>query len=70
MDGQISQGNTTSEVMTVKDVADYLRVSEAKVYRMALASQIPAFRIGRSWRFKKEQIDEWIIQKSEIRRLT
>jgi excisionase family DNA binding protein len=70
MDRQIPQGNTTSEVMTVKDVADYLRVSEAKVYRMALDGQIPAFRVGRAWRFKKGQIDDWITQKSEIHRAT
>lgn len=52
-------------VMTARDVAEYLRFSEAKVYRMAKAGQIPAVRIGRAWRFKRELIDEWIRRESE-----
>ena len=51
-----------AKVMTVKDVAHYLRISEQKVYRMALACQIPAFRVGKSWRFKQDLIDSWIQQ--------
>ncbi len=57
--------DSSAMVMTVRDVAEYLRLSEAKVYRMAKAGAIPAFRIGRAWRFKREMIDEWIRQGSE-----
>jgi excisionase family DNA binding protein len=52
-------------IMTVHDVAEYLRLSEAKVYKMARAGQIPAIRMGKTWRFKRELIDEWIRQKAE-----
>lgn len=52
-------------IMTVHDVAGYLRLSEAKVYKMARAGQIPAIRMGKTWRFKRELIDEWIRQKAE-----
>jgi excisionase family DNA binding protein len=48
------------QVMTVPELAKYLRLSQAKVYRMAKEGSIPAFQIGRSWRFKKELIDAWI----------
>ena len=58
------EGN--ARVMTVKDVAHYLKVSESKVYRMALASQIPAFRVGKSWRFKQDLIDSWIQQECNL----
>ena len=51
-------------VMTVKDVANYLNISVSKVYFMANANQIPAFRVGKSWRFKRDQIDTWIQQTS------
>jgi excisionase family DNA binding protein len=46
-------------IMTVHDVAKYLRLSETKVYRIARAGTLPAIRIGKTWRFKKELIDEW-----------
>lgn len=48
------------QIMTVKDVALYLKLNERTVYRMAAAAKIPAFKVGTSWRFKKEEIDTWI----------
>jgi excisionase family DNA binding protein len=47
-------------VMTAREVAAYLRVSKATVYRLANAGQIPATRVGRSWRFHRRLIDEWL----------
>ncbi len=46
--------------MTVKDVASYLKLNERTVYRMATSSKIPAFKVGTSWRFKREDIESWI----------
>ena len=51
-------------IMNVHDVATYLRLSEAKVYRMAKLGIVPAFRVGKSWRFKKDMIDDWIRQET------
>jgi excisionase family DNA binding protein len=48
-----------NEILTVDQVAAYLKLSEATIYRMAKTGRIPAKRIGRSWRFSKELIDEW-----------
>lgn len=53
-------------IMTVHDVAEYLRLSEAKVYRMANEGCVPALRIGKTWRFKRELIDEWIRRETEL----
>ena len=53
-------------IMTVHDIAGYLRLSEAKVYRMAKDGCIPALRIGKTWRFKRELIDEWIRRETEL----
>jgi excisionase family DNA binding protein len=53
-------------IMTVHDVAEYLRLSEAKVYRMANEGCIPALRMGKTWRFKRELIDEWIRRETEL----
>jgi len=46
-------------IMTVHDVASYLRLSEAKVYRLAKEGCVPSFRLGKSWRFRRDLIDEW-----------
>ena len=48
-----------NEIMTAQEVANYLRLAEATVYKLAQAGDIPAVRVGRAWRFKKELIDEW-----------
>jgi excisionase family DNA binding protein len=53
-------------IMTVRDVARYLRMSEAKVYRMVNNGQIPSFRLGKSWRFKRELVDNWILKETEL----
>ena len=53
-----------NEIMTVQEVAQYLRLSTATVYKLAQAGKIPSTRVGRMWRFKRELIDEWIRQQS------
>jgi excisionase family DNA binding protein len=49
-----------AEIMTTKEVANYLRLHEITVGKYAAEGKIPAIRIGRVWRFDKEAIDEWI----------
>jgi excisionase family DNA binding protein len=44
----------------IKDVAEYLKVTERTIYRLAAAKKIPAFKVGGSWRFSKMDIDSWI----------
>jgi excisionase family DNA binding protein len=54
-----------SSIMTVHDVADYLRLSEATIYQMARTGRIPVLHMGRIWRFKKENIDDWLDKSAE-----
>ena len=51
-------------IMTIGEVADYLKVTERTIYRQAGAKQIPAFKLGGSWRFSKADIDGWIRDQS------
>ncbi|MBH3400069.1 helix-turn-helix domain-containing protein [Pseudomonas fluorescens] len=48
------------EVMTIKEVAEYLKVNERTIYRLAASSGLPAFRVGNSWRFKRSELEAWI----------
>lgn len=50
----------TSDVLTLEEVADYLRISRETVERQATSGQIPARRIEDSWRFLKQAIDNWL----------
>ncbi|MBN1314518.1 MAG: helix-turn-helix domain-containing protein [Anaerolineales bacterium] len=46
-------------ILTVEEVAIFLQLSEATIYKMAQDGKIPAKRVGRSWRFSHAQIQEW-----------
>ena len=48
------------EILTLSEVAEYLKVAERTIYRLAGARKLPAFKVGGSWRFAKADIDEWI----------
>jgi len=48
------------EVMTAKDLAEYLSFSKNWVYRKAEAGEIPGVKLGNRWRFKKSVIDRWL----------
>ena len=66
MNGKRFVAESDVGIMTVHDVAEYLRLSEAKVYKLANEGRVPALRMGRSWRFKKEILDEWIRRETEL----
>ncbi|MGH2372166.1 MAG: helix-turn-helix domain-containing protein [bacterium] len=47
-------------ILTVQEVAAYLRLHAVTVYRMAQNGELPAFRVGRRWRFRRDQIEQWV----------
>lgn len=55
------------DILTIKQVAQYLQVNERTIYRLAAASDIPAFKVGGSWRFRKADIEHWIANQSKAR---
>lgn len=58
-----------SPAITVREVAAYLNVDEKTVYRLIKRGHLPGFKVAGAWRFKKQDIDEWIErQKSAVAR--
>ncbi|MBO9491421.1 helix-turn-helix domain-containing protein [Endozoicomonas sp. G2_1] len=55
----------TNDILTVKEVAEYLKVNERTIYRLASSGELPAFRVGSSWRFRQHEIDIWIEKQSQ-----
>ena len=50
----------SDDILTIEEVAKYLRVSERTVYDWAQKGEIPAGKIGTVWRFKKTEIEKWV----------
>lgn len=53
------------EILTLRQVAEFLKVTDRTIYRLAAAKKIPAFKVGGTWRFSKAEITEWIQQQSK-----
>ncbi len=49
-----------TDIMTIKEISEYLKLAEKTVYRLVAAKKIPGFKIGGAWRFRKSEIDKWI----------
>ena len=47
------------KVLDVREAAEYLRINDQTLRRLARDGEIPAFKVGRSWRFKRETLDAW-----------
>ncbi|HQM51030.1 MAG TPA: helix-turn-helix domain-containing protein [Candidatus Hydrogenedentes bacterium] len=50
----------SNEIMTVEEVAGYLKVKPQTVYKWAQDGQIPGTKLGKEWRFRRRILDEWI----------
>ena len=52
------------ELMTVEELAGYLRLTQRTMYRLLKDDKLPAIKVGRQWRFNKGDIDAWLHQNS------
>lgn len=57
---------TNNNLMDVGELAAYLGVHKATVYRHVQKGKIPGFKIGADWRFHRRSIDKWIKQKEQV----
>lgn len=48
------------QILTLKEVASYLKLAEKTAYRLASEGKLPGFKVGGSWRFKREDLEAWI----------
>ncbi len=50
----------SEEILTTEEVYKYLKIPRSSLYKLAEDKKIPAFKVGRHWRFKKSKIDAWV----------
>ena len=53
------------QILTIKEVAIYLKLAEKTAYKLAAEGRLPGFKVGGSWRFKQEDIERWIEEKKK-----
>jgi excisionase family DNA binding protein len=56
------------QLLTLEQVADYLNVDKFTVYRLIAGKDLPAFKVGNQWRFKKQLIENWLKKNSNFQR--
>lgn len=54
-------------LMTLKEVAEYLHLTERTLYKWAQEGKIPASKLGSAWRFRKSDVDEWVEERKNVR---
>jgi excisionase family DNA binding protein len=54
------------EILTPREAAEYLSVHVRTIYRLAKHGEIPGRKVGGSWRFKRDALDEWLSWKGDL----
>ena len=59
--GDESRGHSPdNEILTIEEVAAYLRLTPQTIYKWAQEKRIPAAKLGKEWRFRKSILDHWL----------
>ncbi len=61
---QDARSGAEHEILTVLDVARFLRVPKSTVYKLARVGELPASKIGKHWRFLRRDIQQWVHSRS------
>ena len=61
---QGEMADSEGEILTLEEVAAFLRAGKRTVYRFAQRGEIPAFKVGGTWRFRRSELERWIDQNS------
>lgn len=61
---------TKPSLMTVDELARYLRMKKVTIYKHAQNGKLPGFKVGSTWRFKKTTIDRWIEEQEDRQKKT
>ncbi len=65
---QAGQKSAVSAMLTVTELAEYLKISRSMIYRLLKRGELPGFKIGNDWRFNAEEIDRWLEERKIVPR--
>jgi excisionase family DNA binding protein len=52
-------------VLTVRELAKYLKVHPSTIYRLLKTGQLPAFRVGGDWHFNVAEVERWLLEREK-----
>jgi excisionase family DNA binding protein len=55
----------TDHILTLKEIAEYLKLTEKTAYRLAAEKKLPGFKVGGSWRFRMSDLQAWIEEQKD-----
>jgi excisionase family DNA binding protein len=58
--GDTNGGTKLPSILTTEEVLGYLKVNPRTIYRLIRSGELPAIRIGRQWRFRRSDLDDWL----------
>jgi len=58
--GLHAMGEPAGEVLTIEELAAYLKIPKSTLYKLARDGSVPCQKVGKHWRFHKSAIDEWL----------
>ncbi len=61
----MNEENMAKDIITIKEVAKFLKVTERTLYRLVQEGKVPAFKVGGSWRFELADIEAWIAEQKK-----
>ena len=70
MDPVERKGRGGTEILTIREVAGYLKLPVSTVYRLAERRDLPGHKVGRQWRFHKSVLDDWFREHAATSRST
>jgi excisionase family DNA binding protein len=59
------KSDQASPVITVRELAGYLKVHQSTIYRLLRGHKLPSFRVGSDWRFSREAVDQWMSEQQK-----
>ena len=57
----------SDEIVTLREVAAFLKIKEKTAYRLVAEGRLPGFKVGGAWRFRRDDLEEWINRKLDKR---
>lgn len=54
-----------TDILTIREVAEYLKLNEKTTYRLVADGKIPGFKVGGAWRFRLTEIERWIKEQEQ-----
>jgi len=60
----VPETQSAGDILTIRQLAEYLMISEKTIYRMLDRNQLPAVRVGAQWRFRRLDIDAWLTEEA------